>query len=609
MMPEMPLLRSFDERTRRSVLILALVVAAVTFAVHLPSLQNQFVIWDDDLNVYQNEHIRSLDLQFLYWAFTDMASGNWQPLTWISHALDHAVWGLDPFGSHATNVLLHTINTFLVVWLVTGLLTLYPASLQYAPGSPAEQANGRTSLLIAGGIAGILFGCHPLRVEPVSWISSRTDLLCTLFYLLSLIAYAEYARTTSTRRFPDAHGSPAYRWYLSSLVLYLLAAFSKPMAVTLPAVLLLLDWHPFERISSGRAFARLTAEKLPFIMVSVLLIVLTIQAESHLGAIASFADVSLRIRLIVAIKAIGSYIVKTVWPYHLAPLYPYPNDPALFSFENVFVALAVSLGTIAGFFVARMRKVLRFGWAFFLIALLPVLGIIKARPVFMADRYAYLPSFGLSLIAGVIAVSIWSRVQRTGSRPWKIVVILLGLFVTSGLCVLTIRQNAVWKDTLSLWNHVIDREGIHSFEAYVNRGSYYGEQGDCDRAIEDFFRAIAVRPSDATGYGNLAVALECKGYFDRALEYYAAAISLNPAGHSLYYNRGILHSKMGMVAKAIADYSSALERNPDLVAAQFARANAYRDSGQRERAVRDYQAACARGSEDACRMLMLYSVR
>lgn len=585
----------------RAVLALAVGVSLLVFALHLPSLRFGFVIWDDDLNVYQNPHIRTFDAHFFSWAFTDMASGNWQPLTWVSHALDYSLWGLNPFGYHLTNTILHAINASLATWLVLTLLTIRRVLPHATSVSPAGSVPVRSSILIASGFAGLLFGCHPLRAESVSWISCRTDLLCTLFYLLSILAYITYVRRRTMAVGPDEGGYRSAPWYICSFALFLLAAFSKPMAVTLPAVLLLLDWHPFGRMTRGKDIVLLCVEKLPFIASSVLVTVLTVVAETNLGAVSSFTDVPVSARLLVAVKALAAYIEKTIWPTHLAPIYPYPKDSTLFSVEYASALIIIVSITVLSILLLRKQKLILLGWAYYIITLLPVLGIIKARPVYLADRYSYLPSVGLSLIAGVFAVFLRDRSEKSKKRLFAEAVAALMILVIALLSSLTVKQSAIWKDSLTLWNHVIDTEGIHVSEAYNNRGSFFGEQGDCDRARDDFAMAIAVNPSDAAAYGNMAVALECKGAFDRALDFYNQAIRMNPADHLGYFNRGILYGKRGMLANAIKDYSTTLLLKPDFTAARLERANAFRATGRSDLALQDYQEACARGSEEACR--------
>lgn len=589
---------------KHAALIAGACVAVIAFTLYLPSLGNQFLIWDDDLNVYENRHIRSLDRQFLLWALTDMSSGNWQPLTWISHALTYSIWQLDPAGHHLTNVALHALNAFLVVWLTAALLDV-PRSGRQGPDASADVRPGdNMAVPVAAGTAGLLFACHPVHVESVSWISGRTDLLFTLFYLPSIIAYLAAVR--SGQHAGHAGAVPMNRWYLCSFMLFSLAASSKPMAITLPAVLLLIDWHPLGRMNSWRDAGKRLLEKVPFFALSAAVALLTVLAETSLGAITGYDRITFATRMLVAGKALSAYVMNMLWPRHLSPLYPYPADPSLLSTEYA-AAIALVAGIMIGsILLARKHKVLLLGWAFFVITLLPVLGLIKARPVFMADRYAYLPSVGLGLIAGFFSARLWSSIDQAGSRLSRTGIAAMGVLLMSALCTLTVLQNAVWKDSLTLWNHVIDREGVRSAVAYNNRGSYYGEQGNYDRAIDDFLMAIRLDPAGPSAYVNLAVALESKGLFNDALQYYDSAVQINAADHMIYYNRGLLYNKLGRGDRAVEDLTRAVGLQPGFIPARLSRADIYRSMGQPDRAQTDYRAACALGSAEACAQAARY---
>ncbi len=360
---------------------LAGLISLTTFVVYLSSLQNAFVLWDDEYYVLENPHIRSFDLNFFKWAFFDFYAANWHPLTWISHALDYAVWGLDPMGHHLTNNILHAVNTFLVVLLVVRLLASRQADkLTSSPGTsvsaePPGADNSRFTIhdsrfaLIAAGVTGLLFGLHPIHVESVAWVAERKDLLCALFYLLCIMEYARYADST-TPPSPSYLFSPANppecgkkkwqrRWrYLSALSFFILALLSKPMAVTLPFVLLILDWYPLQRIISLRTFKTAFIEKLPFIALSISSSILTILAQKAGGTIATIEAIPLSTRMLVAAKSLVAYIWKMIVPVHLLPYYPYPKDAALFSVDYISaIALTVAISAVC-IVMAKKQKLL-----------------------------------------------------------------------------------------------------------------------------------------------------------------------------------------------------------------------------------------------------------
>ncbi len=290
---------------------LALFVSLITFAIYLSALRNDFVNWDDDIYVYANYHIRSLNWKFIMWAFSSFHAGNWHPLTWISHALDYAVWGLNPMGHHLTNIILHAINTFIVVLLCIKLLEMWKE--RWMPDEASTFLNERRTM-IAAGVTGFLFGLHPLHVESVAWVSERKDLLCGLFFLLSIMAYASYRSYTT------------YKTYIFSLFFFILALLSKPMAVSLPVVLLILDWYPFGRIRSLKSFSVACVEKLPFVVLSFISSILTIMAQRTEGAMEMTVVVPLWARMLVAANAFVTYLGKMVAPAGLSPYYPYPTQ-------------------------------------------------------------------------------------------------------------------------------------------------------------------------------------------------------------------------------------------------------------------------------------------
>src|SRR5208283_719950 len=244
----------------------AVFVSLLTFLVYLSCLHNEFVLWDDDRYVYENPHLHPVNAAFFRWAFSDFYCANWHPLTWVSHALDYAVWGLNPLGHHLTNNILHAVNTFIVVILVAKLLETWRPSRQHNPPLHASQ---EWSYIVIAAVTGLLFGLHPLHVESVAWVSERKDLLCAMFFLLSTLAYTKYVSNG---------GGLRNKHYILVVFLFAFALLSKPMAVTLPAVLLILDWYPFNRIRSLKTLWAACIEKLPFIALSVASSVTTILA-------------------------------------------------------------------------------------------------------------------------------------------------------------------------------------------------------------------------------------------------------------------------------------------------------------------------------------------
>ena len=374
-------------------------VSLLTFLVYLSCLHNKFVLWDDNRYVYENPHIHPLNLAFFKWAFFDFYEANWHPLTWVSHALDYAVWGLNPMGHHLTNNILHAVNTFIVVILVAKLLEAWrPSRQQNPPLRPSEKG----SYLIIAAVTGLLFGLHPLHVESVAWVSERKDLLCAMFFLLSILAYTN-------------------KHYILVLFLFALALLSKPMAVSLPAVLLILDWHPFNRISSMKSFLSALLEKLPLIALSLISSVLTVLAQKAGGALRTFDVIPLSVRVLVATESLMSYLWKMILPMNLTPYYPYPKNISLLSEECLLSVILVFGITAACIVMAKKQKLWLAVWGYYVITLLPVIGIVQVGIQAMADRYTYLPSLGPFLITGLGVAWVFKKTEALKARMLGIV--------------------------------------------------------------------------------------------------------------------------------------------------------------------------------------------
>ncbi len=478
--------------TKKRIIRTAFFIALITVVVYLPSLFNDFVNWDDNEYVYDNPHIRILNVQFIKWMFTSFHSSNWHPLTWLSHSLDYAFWGLTPLGHHLTSIVLHGLNTFLVFILTISLINLAISKKQDPGKFEGNFLLDFERFLPAAATTAILFGLHPLHVESVAWISERKDLLCAFFFLLSLRLYLNYVSNHQPGKKMKLYGS--------SLGFFLLALMSKPMAVTLPAVLLLLDVYPLQRINlrpAQSSLRRILIEKLPFFGLSMGTILLTLLA--HKSAMPSMELFPLSVRILVAVRAIGFYLVKMVFPFKLAPLYPYPAD---ISFGAPGIIL--SFLTISGFTFFCIRAWLKnqkfWGAAslFFLVTLLPVLGIIQVGEQAAADRYTYLPSLGPFLLIGlgVAFLNQGLSIQLKIKRLW-IRFVLLGIILVPA-SLITVKQISVWKDSLSLWNAVL-KVYPTSYRAYFTRGNYYYEKGLLKEALVNNDKTVTFSPRLARG--------------------------------------------------------------------------------------------------------------
>ncbi len=529
---------------------LAVAVSAFVFLVYLAALRNEFVNWDDRQYLLDNPHILSFDLTFLRWAFLDFYAFNWHPLTWVSHALDYAIWGWNPFGHHLTSNILHAVNSFLVVLLVVRLME-------------AANDDPRFTLIVAG-TTGVLFGLHPIHVESVAWVAERKDLLCALFYLSSIATYLKYASASLS---PGVRGEKA-RWYLLALGFFLLALMSKPMAVSLPVVLLLLDWYPLKRISQRSKLRIALVEKLPFIVFSLLSSIVTIMAQQSGGAVQSGDEYLLSMRFFVAAKALLAYLGKLIVPLELVPFYPYPEDLSIFSTEYLFVIALPLLITATCLVTAKKQKVLSSVWGYYVVTLIPVLGVVQVGGQSMADRYMYLPSLGPFLIAGLGVAWVFRKahaVEKLGLLV-KVVAASAMILAVVALTHLTLKQIHIWKNSIALWTYVIEKEPGKVRRAYMNRSAAFCEVGQYDKAIADYDMAVAIAPRDPdVYYGRGLVYFETR-QFGKAIVDYDIAVTLSQEGgegvfglESIFLDRGLAYLQIGERRLALEDFKKSCD--------------------------------------------------
>jgi len=613
---------------------LAYGVALLTLLVYGMAIFNGFVNLDDDVYVYGNRHIQSLKPAFFRWAFSDLSAGFWHPLTWISYAVDYALWGLNPMGYHLTAIMLHALNTWLVVRLIVKLLK-HPSATETASWlKPFPEGWG---VFIAAGVTGLLFGLHPLHVESVAWVSERKDLLCALFFLLSITTYADFVRH-SAESVSQQHVQPFWRKrkYLLSLGMFVCALASKTMAVSLPLVLLILDFYPFGRIKSSKDWNGMLLEKLPFVLASLIISVVSISAQHSIGALPLMASTTLDSRLLVAFHAIAAYLEKMLIPLDLMPVYPYPQEVRLLDPVYAIPLLFFFVISIAIARVTSRWRALLPVWLYYLVTLLPVLGIVQVGAYSMADRFTYLPSLGPFLLVGLLVAWAWSTVKNGAGKNS---IAAVGIILCLSLSILTLKQITVWRSSIDLWNYVIENEPRRILSAYLNRGVAFGDRREFDRAIADFTTllsydtrsvdaylnrgmahvamaeydkaladydaAIAVKPEFADAYTNRGSVFLRKKDFDRAIADYDRAIALRPWLSAAYLNRALAHVEKGAVDLAIKDYDDALKSNPVLVNAYLKRGDLHMKKGSIERAVLDYQNACRLGSELGCRKALM----
>ena len=547
--------------TRKALYAAALLSALITFIIYLPSLTNGFVGWDDPKYVSENQWIRTLDFAFLKEAFTEVYFANWHPLTMISYALDYALWGLNPLGYHLENVIIHTVNTALVAVLSVRLVTIVrPLS------APAVFA--------AAAVPALLFGIHPLHVESVAWISERKDVLCAMFFLSSILFYLRYAQK-----------GKAF-CYILSLMAFALAIMSKSMAVTLPAVLLLLDFYPLRRLSSAKGVLKAVAEKLPFFAISAFAAVMAVYSQG--SAVASLESIPVDMRAIVALKAYVFYLEKLFIPIRLAPFYPLPVEVDPFA-ADYMVTYGV-LGGISVISLAAIRyRVFLVTWLYFLGTLVPVIGLVQVGMQAAADRYMYLPSLSILLLFGAGAALIIER----GSRALLGALLAFISVATVGLSYSTVTQAAIWKDSLTLWDYEV-KIYPDAFIPYMNRGVVYVKMGEHDKGMKDLDRAVSLAPASRNALYNRSLALKTMGRYREALVDLDKAIGIHPDA-DLYTNRGNVRKRLGDPAGAAEDYRNSIMLEPGNAATWFNLALVLEETGDITGAIENAEKALMLG--------------
>lgn len=541
-----------DGQRSRTVLLLASVIAVATLVLYLPALQNGFLIWDDSEYVYSNLNIQSFDLEFLRWSLTAVVIGSWHPLTLVSHALDYKLFGLNPAGHHFTAILLHSINTFLVALVAFRLCVV--GSHEAASGSHGSDSRGETRALVVAAFTAVLFGFHPLHVESVAWVAERKDVLCALFFLLSILAYLKY--TVGHR----------YRFYILSLAALILSLLSKPMAVSLPLVLFIMDFYPLKRIKNVGALKRVLLEKAILFVPCLFAMVMAIWSEGVVDPESAGAQhgTPLITRLVVSVRAFAFYIYKMVWPLDISPFYPYPVQADLFS---VLTGLAMLLFFVSAFFAIyfyRKRSYFGAAWLYYLITLLPVIGIVRIGIQGAADRYTYLPSISLFMLVGLLAYHLADRYSKRVLTTALVAVVIMAAL----LAFKTSYQIKVWKDSVSLWDAVIEYTSESAAVPYLYRGIAYKMQGDYDMAIVDLTRAIELKPDSVKSYVNRAALYRKTGDFYKAIEDNLKVIEFYPGKATAYNNLGAAYASLGNFVEAQKNFRIATELDPGLKDAQ-----------------------------------------
>ena len=521
-----------SDRSWAAKLVASLGLVLVVFTIYGRTGSHPFIDFDDSEYVYENEVVRQgLSWNGIVWAFSTFWSANWHPITWLSHMADVQMFGLDAGWHHLTNVALHGLNAVLLLLVLTRM----------------TQSVWRSALVAA------LFAVHPQHVESVAWIAERKDVLSTCFWLLTMAAYVNFVRHRGVAR------------YAVLLLMYSLGLMSKPMLVTLPLVLLLLDYWPLQRSAPGMlresdARARtleLIWEKLPLALLALASSVITYSAQHSWEATTSLNAIPLGQRISNALVSAAVYAAKTLYPVSLAIFYPHPSSigESVSALAMMASAALLVVLTVLALMQWRSRPWITVGWLWFLITLGPVIGLVQIGSQAMADRYTYVPHIGLFILFA------WSIPAAAESRYGKVVGAALCACLLLGLSAMTWAQVSYWRDGATLYTHAI-RVTKQNWLAWNNLGMQYLNGARLERALECFGEAVKIKPNYADGWYNLGVAQERLGRSRQAIESYEASLRLDPQNADGWTNLGVARQNIGDYGPAIEAYQNALQLRP-----------------------------------------------
>lgn len=530
--------------------ILAITIFLVSFWVYYPSLNYEFV-WDDASYLFENPHIQKLNWSNIKWMFTAFYVSNWHPITFLSFAIDY-IWqgGLHPWGFHLTNIIIHGLNSIGLFFLTILFLniTCYNAVLIFYPRN--------YFILVAAFISALLFSIHPQHVESVTWISERKDVLCQFFILLTIFFYIFYTRKTAKK----------INWYLASIFCFLLALMSKPMAVTLPVILLLLDIYPLRRTSllkspspliKSRSWLLLILEKIPFFLLTTLSITLTFLAQTQ--AIITLTKLGIFSRVINAIHNVFLYISKFIFPIALSPFYDLPslvhlNHPGI----RIILLGGFLLSILISFYYWKKGKYyILTAWFFYLVTLLPVMGVIQTGIQSAADRYAYLPTLPFYILIGTgVSTLLFRSTTCSYYKLFKFILVASIIAVTLILFRMNRAQQQIWKHDFVLWSYVLKVNPVNNL-AYHNLAALYFYTKNYQKALDHVQRAIRYGFAWQAQQSFLAEIYIRLGRFDEAIDAYKNTLDIEDINirrariECIHYNLGWLYAKKKQFAKAL----------------------------------------------------------
>jgi len=524
---------SREKMTRNVHVLICLFLVFATLTVYRQILYYEFIDLDDYEYVAENQTVQNgLTLKNIAWSFTTTLTGNWHPLTWMSHMLDCQIFGVNPGWHHFTNLIFHTANGLMLFFLLRKM----------------------TGNLWQSGFVAAVFALHPLQVESVAWIAERKNLLSTFFWMVTLWGYVAYIEKPNVIK------------YLSVFLFFSLGLMSKPMLVTLPFVMLLLDLWPLSRLqleSSGDSaipkpginIFYLVKEKLPFFALVTASSVVTFIVQKKGGAVGSLEMISMKGRIANALVSYVGYIGKIIWPNKLAILYPHPVDFPWWKTTGSFALLvAITVFVIRN---VKLRPWLSVGWFWYLGTLVPVIGLVQVGVQAMADRYAYVPMIGLLIMIAWGVPSLLERQQRKKIGLALITAVILSLCMTT-----TWFQSMYWKNSIILFQHTLNVTR-NNYLPHNNLAVALANRGRIDEAVEHYRESLRIKPDFADAHNNLGITLAREGRIDEAIKHYREALRKSPDFEEAHNNLAIALYYKGNTNEAIRHLREAIRIRPD----------------------------------------------
>jgi len=530
----------------RADLIICLFLVLITLTCYWQIKNHDFINYDDDVYVTENHNVQNgLTFESLSWAFTTNHGSNWHPLTWVSHMLDIELFGEKAGRHHLVNVLFHTANSLLLFFIIRRM----------------------TGAVWQSAFIAALFALHPLHVESVAWVAERKDVLSTFFWMLTIWAYVRYVERPWAGR------------YLPVVGFFVLGLMSKPMLVTLPFVLLLLDYWPLGRFQFGQpGIRRLVFEKVPLFSLSLASCVATYIAQHSGGAVISLTAYSLGVRIANALVVYTAYVGKMIWPSNMAVLYPFQPAIPLWKIAVAFLLLlAISWAAVKNI---KKRPFFAVGWLWYLGTLVPVIGLVQVGLQSMADRYTYVPLIGLFIIIS------WGASEITAQ--WRYRHEILGAVSAGIILVLTSVtwfQIQYWDNSISLFERAI-RVTQNNYVAHNNLGNSLEKLGRSDEAIGYFTKALKINPGYSEAHSNMGISLLSKGRLHEAIHHFSKALGINPFYAGAHNNLGVALTKLGRTEEAIRHYAEALRLKTDNAAAHYNLGVTLINQGRTEEAIK-----------------------